>query len=72
MTYLGMEFNNYEELESWSKQGKIDEYKKLARMFDKHATMELNNRMCEVAEILNKRFGLTWNEIESLEFEAIA
>lgn len=72
MKYLGREFTNYEELNKWNRQGHIEEYKKLARMFNNHSTMELNNLMCEKAEVLHNRFHMSWDEIEQLEIEAIA
>ena len=67
MTYLGMNFKNHEELENWNKKGHIEEYKKLAKMFNQHATMELSSMMSDRAEVLHNRFGMSWEEIEALE-----
>lgn len=72
MTYLGMEFKNYEEMNEWNKKGHIEEYKKLAEMFNKKATMELSSMMSDRAEVLHNRFNMSWEEIEALELEAIA
>lgn len=72
MKYLGMEFTNHEKLTNWNKKGHVEEYKRLARMFDQHSTMELNNMMCNSADILHNHFGMSWDEIEKLETEAIA
>lgn len=72
MKYLGIEFKNYEELNEWNRQGHIAEYKKLAKMFNQHSTMELNNLMCERASVLHDHFHVSWDEIEQLELETIA
>ncbi|MDO4345611.1 MAG: hypothetical protein Q4C50_12510 [Eubacteriales bacterium] len=72
MEYLGMEFKNHEELINWSKEGNIEEYKKLARMFDQNSTMELSIMMGKRADVLHNRFNMSWEEIEKLEIEAIA
>lgn len=71
MEYLGRDFGNYEELNAWNKRGHVEEYKRLARVFSNHSSMELNNLMCERAEVLRNRFGMTLSEIEELEIEAI-
>lgn len=67
MTYLGMEFKNYEELNNWNKAGHITEYKKLAEMFSKHPTMEISSIMSDRALVLHDSFGMSWEEIEELE-----
>lgn len=70
MTYLGMEFKNYEELEEWSKKGHIERYVKLTKMFDRNPSMEINSIMCDLSQLLIKRYGLTPEEIEQLEIAA--
>lgn len=65
-TYLGS-FNNHQELEAALKASKIEEYKKYSKMFADHPTMELSSLLSDLADTLNKRFGLDWNEIEALE-----
>lgn len=67
MMYLGIEFKSYEELKNWSKEGSIREYKKLAKMFDRNPSMELSAMMSDRADILHRKFGLSWEEIEELE-----
>lgn len=72
MKYLGMEFKNYQELKDWNKQGHINHYKKLAKMFNNNPTMELNVMMCKCADVLVKQFGLTYNEVEQIELSCMA
>ena len=72
MKYLGMEFKNYQELKDWNKQGHINHYKKLAKMFSNNPTMELNVMMCKCAVILVKQFGLTYNDVEQIELSCMA
>ena len=72
MKYLGMEFKNYQELKDWNKQGHINRYKKLAKMFSNNPTMELNVMMCKCADILVKQFGLTYNDVEQIELSCMA
>ena len=72
MKYLGMKFKNYQELKDWNKQGHINRYKKLAKMFSNNPTMELNVMMCKCADILVERFGLTYNDIEQIELSCMA
>ena len=67
MTYLGIEFKNYEELENWNKEGHIKEYKKLAEMFNKKPSMEISSIMSDRAIVLHDRFGISWEEIDELE-----
>ena len=70
MTYLGMEFKNYEELENWSKEGHIKRYEKLAKMFDRNPCMEISSMMSDLSQLLIKRYGLTLDEIEAIEAKA--
>ena len=72
MKYLGMEFKNHQELKDWNKQGHINHYKKLAKMFSNNPTMELNVMMCKCADVLVKQFGLTYNEVEQIELSCMA
>ena len=67
MTYLGIEFKNYEELENWNKCEHIREYKKLAEMFDRNPSMEISSMMSDIAIVLHDRFEMSWEEIEELE-----
>ena len=72
MKYLGMEFKNYQELKDWNKQGHINHYKMLAKMFSNNPTMELNVMMCKCADVLVKQFGLTYSEVEQIELSCMA
>ena len=72
MTYLGMKFKNYKELNEWLKQGKINEYKKLAKIAYNHTTYEVVSTMSEVSFMLHDKFGMSWVEIEALELEALS
>lgn len=73
MTYLGMNFKNAAEIREWSKQGKINEYKRLAKAFDKNPTsMAICSMMTDVALILVNNFGLTWDEVEEIELSIYA
>lgn len=67
MKYLGMDFKNYDEMRAWSKAGHIEEYKNLAKLFDKNPTQELSVIMSDRALVLVEAFGLTWEQIEDLE-----
>ncbi|ODR35519.1 hypothetical protein [Eisenbergiella tayi] len=70
MKYLGMEFRNYKELENWSREQHISEYRKLAAMFNNSPSMEISSVMSDRANVLVKHFGLTWEQIEKLEIPA--
>lgn len=67
MKYLGMEFKNKKKLLAWNKEGKINEYRKLAQRFDQNPTMELSSMMSDLASVLVDQFGLTWEQVEELE-----
>lgn len=67
MEYLGMEFKNYEELRTWNKAGKIEEYKALAARFNKAPSMELSSAMSDLADVLVKQYEMRWEEIEEME-----
>lgn len=72
MKYLGMEFKNYQELKEWNKQGHIDHYTKLAKMFANKPSMELSVMMDKCADVLVKQFGLKPSEIEQIEISCMA
>ena len=72
MIYIGMDFKNCTELREWTKQGKIGEYKRLAKMFADKASMEISVKMSEAALVLHDQFGLEWDEIEAMEIAALA
>ena len=72
MKYLGMTFKNYDELKAWVKQGKLNEYRKLAKLAVDNLTMELNAMMSDLASELMSNYGVSADEIESIELEALA
>ena len=71
MKYLGKEFKNYQELKNWNKQGHIDHYKALTKLFIEKPTMELSCKMVEYAEVLVKIFGMTYSEVEQIEISCM-
>lgn len=70
-TCLG-DFKNYEEMIKVLKEAKISEYKKLVAMSMNSLSMELSDKLFDLADILVNQFGLTRNDIEALELEVIA
>ena len=72
MIYLGTEFKNAAEVKEYNKQGNVNYYKTLAKLFGENPTMELNSMMCDVADTLVNVFGMTYAEIENIEIEALA
>nr|DAQ28175.1 MAG TPA: hypothetical protein [Caudoviricetes sp.] len=70
-TCLG-DFKNYEEMIKVLKEAKISEYKKLVAMSMNSLSMELSDKLFDLADILVNQFGLTRNDIEALEMEVIA
>lgn len=65
--YLGHEFKNHEEFEEWNKAQKIEEYKSFFKVFTADPSMECNKLLCEMADFLVSRFGLTYSDIEDIE-----
>ena len=46
----------------------IARYKKLAKMFENHPSMELSPMMSDLALVLVKSYGMTFDEVEALEY----
>lgn len=69
MLYFG---KTVEEMKQESKESNIRYYKSLAKAFEINPTMEASSIMSDMADILVKMFGLTWDDIEMLETEAYA
>lgn len=65
--YLGHEFKNHAEFETWNKEQKIEEYKSFFKLFNADPSMECNKLLCEMADFLVSRFGLTYSDIEDIE-----
>lgn len=59
-------------LKNWSKEGHIKRYLMLAKMFDRQPCMEISSMMSDLSQLLIKRYGLTPDEIEAIELEAMA
>lgn len=70
-TCLG-DFKNQEKMRKALKEAKISEYKKLVAMSMNSLSMELSDKLFDLADILVNQFGLTRNDIEALEMEVIA
>ena len=50
-----------------AKQEQIARYKKLAKMFSDHPTMEISSEMSDLSIVLVDSYGLTWEQVEALE-----
>lgn len=70
MTYLGRNFKNAAEVKEFNRQGNVNYYKTLAKLFANNPTMELSSLMCDIADTLVNVFGMTYAEIEAIEIEA--
>lgn len=64
MLYLG---KTSEQMKQGSKESSIRYYKLLTKCFIAHPTFEASCVMSDMADILVKSFGLTWNEVEQIE-----
>lgn len=64
-------FNNKEEIDAFIKKQTIDKYKTLCKMFANNASTGLISLMHPYEERLHNEFGLSYEEIEALEIEAI-
>lgn len=67
MAYLGMKFENAQEIKNWSKQGNINTYRNLAQRFNEQPSMELSSMMSDLFQVLVNTFGMTPDEVEALE-----
>lgn len=70
ITYLGMKFKNAAEIKEFNKQGNVNHYKTLAKLFVNNPTTELSSMMSNIADTLVNVFGMTYAEIEAIEIEA--
>ena len=61
------EYRTAEEIREDAKQSNIARYKKLVSMFANHPTMEISAAMDDLALVLVKSYGLTWEQVEALE-----
>lgn len=62
------EYKTVEEIREEAKQGAINHYRKLANMFNNHPSMELSSMMSDRPLELHKLWGLSWEQIEALEY----
>ena len=65
-------FHNEKEIDHFIKSETIKKYQQLCKMFADDACMELINMMIPFSDRLHREFGLSYDEIEQLEIEAIA
>ena len=65
--YMGYSFNNQKEGETYLKNSAVNVYKKAIALFNQNPTMEAECYCSEKAEILVKRFGFTWEQVEKIE-----
>ncbi len=72
MTYLGKNFETTAEIKKFNKEGNVNYYKTLTKLFGDNPTMELSSIMSDIADILVNVFGMTYAEIEAIEIEALA
>ena len=65
--YMGYSFNSQEEVENYLKDSAVKAYKQAIALFNQNPTMEAECYCSEKAEILVKRFGFTWEQVEKIE-----
>lgn len=65
-------FNNENEIDAFIKKQTIEKYQTLCKMFANDSCMELIVMMTPYEDRLHNEFGLSYEEIEQLEIEAIA
>ena len=65
-------FNSKADIDTFIKEETIAKYKKLAKMFSQKPSMELVTYMQPYMAKLHDECGLSYDEIEALEIEAIA
>lgn len=64
-------FNNEKEIDDFIKKQTIEKYQNLCKMFANDACMELVTMMQPYEDKLHNEFGLSYDEIEELEIEAL-
>lgn len=65
--YLGMEFKNKDELFAWNRDGLVNEYKTLNKLFIQQMSYAMIDRMQEIADVLVNQYGYTYEQVEELE-----
>lgn len=61
-------FKDAQDLREHTKQAKIAEYQKMAKVFAVYPSMELSSQMSDVALVLHDSYNLSWEDIEALEY----
>ena len=64
-------FHNEAEIDEFMKQQAIKEYKTRCQVFAINRTMEASIYASEQAQRLNKEYGISWEELEEMEIEAL-
>lgn len=63
-------FNSEEEIDDFLKQKAIEYYKITCQVFAIQKTVEASLYMDEQAQKLNKKYGISWEELEEMTIEA--
>lgn len=63
-------FNSKQDIDNHIKKQAIESYKRAIRIFIKKGDMESSVYADEKAEYLVKECGMTWDQIEEIEFKA--
>ena len=64
-------FHSKAEIDNYIKEQAIESYKRMCRKFANSTSMALHAILCDQADRLHNIFGLGYDEIESIEIEAI-
>lgn len=64
-------FKNESEIDAFLKKQEIECHVHLSKMFSKHSTFELSNKMSESVDRLHILFGLSYEDIEDIENAAM-
>lgn len=64
------ELFNAEYTKTFTVEGGIERFQRLVRMFADDASMEMSIIVDAAAEVLNRKYGLDWAEIEKIEIAA--
>lgn len=64
-------FHSKSDIDNFIKKQNINTYKMMCRRFNENSTMELNKLMVEKADWLHKFCGVSYEELEAIEIEAI-
>ena len=62
------QYRTAKEIREDAKKGNIARYKKLAKMFENHPSMELSSMMSALALVLVKSYGMTFEAVEAPEY----